>query len=205
MNKKKKIILASGSPRRKELMEQIGLSFQVYVSNADETTVETNPGKIVEELSFKKAEAVYKELTAAEKKDLTLNEELLVIGADTIVALDGQILGKPKSPDQAKEMLRMLSGKKHQVYTGVTLIWGEGEQQRYSFSEETNVEFRELLDQEIEEYVATGDPLDKAGSYGIQGFCARYIKGIQGDYFNVVGLPVGALYQAMKEKVPEAL
>lgn len=182
-----KIILASASPRRRELLAQIGLDFQVLVSEVEEKVNTDIPYLVVEQLSAQKAEAVAQKL---EKE-----EPALVIGADTIVACDGQILGKPRDKEEAVQMLRKLNGRSHQVYTGVTLIFGD---KIKTFYEATEVEFYPMTEEEIGAYVETPDPLDKAGAYGIQGFCARYIKGITGDYNNVVGLPVGRLYQEMK-------
>ncbi len=201
-----RIILASASPRRRELLAQIGLDFEVKVSNVEEVVTTTKPGAVVEELSRQKAEAVYKELIAGTEgaevgsvgttELVTEDEGVLVIGADTVVAIEDQILGKPKDDEDAKAMLRMLAGKTHAVYTGVTLIT-KGTIK--SFHEKTEVTFFAMSEEEIAEYVATKDCGDKAGAYGIQGFCARYIAGIHGDYNNVVGLPVGRLYQEAKE------
>lgn len=190
-----RVVLASASPRRRELLQQIGIEFEVIVSRAEEQVTASDPHEVVEELSDRKARAVLQTLSS--------EEEVLVIGADTVVSIDGVILGKPESDERAAEMLRCLSGRKHQVYTGVTLAYrAAGEEEiikRKTFSEKTEVEFYEMLPEEIEEYVLTGDCRDKAGSYGIQGFCARYIAGIHGDYNNVVGLPVARMYQEGKE------
>ncbi len=191
-----KIILASASPRRKELLAQIGLEFQIVVSDVEEIITKTVPAEIVEELSYQKAEAVLRSLPA--------DSEVLVIGADTIVAYGQQILGKPDSTEQAVEMLTALQGNAHQVYTGVTLLYrkttDEGASlEQKTFHESTTVHFYPMTKEEIQGYVSTKDPMDKAGAYGIQGFCARYISGIEGDYNNVVGLPVGRLYQEAKE------
>lgn len=190
----RKMILASASPRRRELLEQIGMEFEVRVSRVEERVTTDIPRQAVEELSAQKAEAVFDDSDE-------LNRELLVIGADTIVSVDGSILGKPRDEMEAAEMLRCLSGRKHRVYTGVTLLHRKpGEAvERKTFHEATEVEFFPMTEEEILQYIATGDPLDKAGAYGIQGLCARYIKGIEGDYNNVVGLPVGRLYQELKE------
>ena len=187
-----KIFLASASPRRKELLAQIGLDFQVEVSNVEEKVTQTVPARVVEELSAQKAEAVF-----FQKQKEGRNGELLVIGADTIVACENKILGKPGSAEEAKQMLSMLQGNVHEVYTGVTLIHqsAEGKVTKKTFHECTKVHFYPMTDEEIAEYVSTGDCMDKAGAYGIQGMCARYISGIEGDYNNVVGLPVGRLYQ----------
>mgnify|MGYP002516755353 FL=1 len=188
-----RILLASASPRRRELLEQIGLSFEVVVSHVEEVITETEPGKVVEQLSAQKAEAVAGSLGEP--------EETLVIGADTVVAAENTILGKPADAAKAAEMLRLLAGRTHAVYTGVTLILRgvSGETARKTFHERTDVSFYPMEEAEIRQYVATGDCMDKAGAYGIQGFCARYISGINGDYNNVVGLPVGRLYQEIKE------
>lgn len=191
-----RIILASASPRRKELLRQIGLEFEIQVSQVEEVITQTQPGKVVEELSSQKARAVVDALDEEEYK-----EGVLVIGADTVVAADGEILGKPKDESEAVKMLHFLSGRSHEVFTGVTLLYKKQGRERIikSFHERTAVVFYPMGDDEIAEYVATRDCMDKAGAYGIQGFCARYIKGIEGDYNNVVGLPVGRLYQEAKE------
>ncbi len=181
------IILASASPRRKELLEQIQIPFQIRVSDVEEKVNTQVPHLLVQELSRQKAEAVF-----ASCKD---REDVLVIGADTVVACDGKILGKPKDEEQAVEMLHLLQGRTHQVYTGVTLFTGRACK---TFYEVTDVHFYPMSEAQIAEYAAGGDSLDKAGAYGIQGVCARYIRGIEGDYNNVVGLPVGRLYQELK-------
>ena len=215
-----KIVLGSASPRRRELLSQIGLDFEIVVSDVEENVTSTVPYEVVEELSAQKAEGVWQLLNGKgeteQQKNAVLEQatdkELLVIGADTIVACDGQILGKPKDVEDAKAMLHMLQGRIHEVYTGVTVLYGkkcaveaaatnekEWQSERRIFHEATKVSFFPMTEAEIESYVATGDPLDKAGAYGIQGLCARYISGIEGDYNNVVGLPVGRLYQEIKE------
>jgi len=281
-----RMILASASPRRRELLEQIGLDFEVRVSKVKEIVTAVEPGLVVEELSAQKAWAVLEELEDGER-------DVLVIGADTVVSADGQILGKPSDERNAAEMLGRLAGRSHEVYTGVTLLYrcgkrgacseegmrepeegsvsmpgrenlrtgggkgmrgpeeggafvpgrenvrtgGEegmrepeeggasvpgrenvrtgggkdlcgaadmdaprqmGQVWRRTFHEVTRVEFYLMTGEEITRYVASGDCMDKAGAYGIQGMCARYIKGIEGDYNNVVGLPVGRLYQEIK-------
>ena len=198
----KKIILASGSPRRKELLAQIGLSFTVRVSEADEHTEETKPEKLVCILSERKALAVWDELTEEEKK------ESILIGADTVVAVDDRILGKPADETEAFQMIKLLQGRSHQVYTGVTILRQGGLQpleeetntcsiQKKQFFEKTDVLVYSMSEDEITAYVKTGEPLDKAGAYGIQGSFAAYIQGINGDYSNVVGLPVGRLYHEL--------
>lgn len=190
------IILASASPRRKELLAQIGLDFQIVVSDVEEIITKTAPAEIVEELSCQKAEAVL--------SSLPTDKEVLVIGADTIVAYGQEILGKPDSEEAAVKMLTMLQGNTHEVYTGVTLLHRKSASEgavleQKTFHEATKVHFYPMTQDEIQGYVDTKDPMDKAGAYGIQGFCARYISGIEGDYNNVVGLPVGRLYQEAKE------
>ncbi len=213
-----KIILASASPRRRELLKQIGLEYEVLVSDAEEKVTSQKPEKVVEELAKQKAEHVYHKyfsrevMSDAGKAEAQGDEELLIISADTVVACDGRILGKPKDAEEAKDMLSTLQGRTHQVYTGVTFLYryngeaGTGESgtgsavtKLHTFHEVTKVHFYPMSEEEIAAYVATGDPLDKAGAYGIQGLCARYISGIEGDYNNVVGLPVGRLYQEMKK------
>lgn len=198
--KKMRIILASASPRRRELLAQIGMEFEVMVSNVEERVTATLPGEVVQELSEQKAEAV---LAMPQVQGGGTDVSTLVIGADTIVACDHKILGKPADEEDAKRMLRLLSGRTHEVYTGVTMLFcpqspADGPVRRHTFFECTRVCFAPMTEVEIDEYVATKDPMDKAGAYGIQGFCARYIKGIEGDYNNVVGLPVGRLYQELK-------
>ena len=193
-----RIILASASPRRKELLEQIGLEFEIQVSNAEEKLAARSPWQLVEELSARKAGAVFKSLEQNE-------EDVLVIGADTVVAVGDDILGKPANRKEAMEMLGRLSGGSHQVYTGVTLIYRpafcreNADVLTKTFHEATKVHFFKMNKEEISFYADTGEPLDKAGAYGIQGLFARYVKGIEGDYSNVVGLPVGRLYQEAKE------
>lgn len=198
--KKMRIILASASPRRRELLAQIGMEFEVMVSNVEERVTATLPGEVVQELSEQKANAV---LAMPQAKEGETEAPTLVIGADTIVACDHKILGKPADEEDAKRMLRLLSGRTHEVYTGVTMLLSpqspeDGPVRHHTFFECTKVCFAPMTEAEIDEYVATKDPMDKAGAYGIQGFCARYIKGIEGDYNNVVGLPVGRLYQELK-------
>ena len=193
-----KIILASASPRRRELLEQIGLEFEIKVSNVEERSTATIPWQLVEELSAQKARAVLESLEPGA-------EALLVIGADTVVSVGNSILGKPKDGKEASDMLCRLSGGTHQVYTGVTLLYrpafsrSDADVCEKTFHEASKVNFYPMTEEEISCYVATGEPLDKAGAYGIQGLFARYVKGIEGDYSNVVGLPVGRLYQEAKE------
>ncbi len=195
-----RIILASKSPRRKELLAQIGLEYECMVSEKEEVVTSTEPCAVVKQLSAQKAEDIYEQI-AGECKD----QEFLVIGADTVVAKDDSILGKPKDRTDAQRMLQMLSGAKHSVWTGVTLLYNaNGKVVRRTFAEETEVEMYNISESEIREYTASGECDDKAGSYAIQGLGAKFIKGITGDYSNVVGLPVGRLYQEMKDLLKEA-
>ncbi len=187
------VILASASPRRKELLEQAGISFTIMPSSAEEKPIEDTPNVIAENLAFTKANDIYQQLKK-EKKD-----NFIVIGADTIVHYNNDILGKPEDEQEAYDMLSMLSDRTHQVYTGVCIIYkGESGKQVEIFSERTNVTFYPITSYEIKNYIETGDPLDKAGSYGIQGPFAIHIREIKGDYNNVVGLPIAKLYQTLK-------
>ncbi len=189
-----KYVLASGSPRRKDLLKQIGISFEIMVAGGDEIITKTLPADIVEELSCMKAT----EVAERYESEYTVSRPTVIIGADTIVALGTEIMGKPKDEEDAVRMLEALQGNTHQVYTGVTLIiLGLGDRRVISFHEKTDVIMYPMTKAQIQAYVDTKDPLDKAGSYGIQGRCAAHIKGIVGDYNNVVGLPVGRLYQEL--------
>ncbi len=185
--RKRRLILASASPRRRQLLGQIGLEAEVVPSRADETIESREPVRVVEELARKKAGEV-----AARCRDG------IVIGADTVVAAEGRILGKPASEKEAEEMLFLLQGHVHQVYTGVTILCCGDSREERSFVERTDVEVYPMSRAEIRRYVESGDPMDKAGAYGIQGRFAAFIRGIRGDYNNVVGLPVGRLYQELK-------
>ena len=192
------IILASGSPRRKELLTQAGIDFEVLTSDADETPTKTVPAEIVMELSQRKGEDVYAVLESQGRIDSS--KENLIISADTLVFFKDERLGKPKDKADAVRMLRELSGEVPDVITGVTLIYvNQGERKQVSFYEKTEVSVYDLTDEEIEAYVATGEPMDKAGAYAIQGFFGKYIKGINGEYANVVGLPIARLYYEIKK------
>lgn len=197
-----KIILASGSPRRKELLEQIGMEFEVWPSKCEEIIESDEPSEVCMELSRQKALDIASGIKSYNEihSDISSEQDLIIIGADTIVVKDKDILGKPADEENAKEMLRELSGKVHSVYTGVTLVFmsSDGRVGAHSFYEKTDVEVYPLNEDEVCEYVDSGDPLDKAGAYGIQGRFAKYIRKIDGDYYNVVGLPIGRLYQEMK-------
>lgn len=192
--------MASASPRRRELLTQIGIHFEICVSDVEERVTSTVPAEAVQELSRQKAQAVAAKVASMQSGPLGCKCQTLVIGADTIVSCDGVILGKPRDEEDAARMLRLLSGREHEVYTGVTFVYdhADGTQTVHTFFECTAVCFAPMTEEEIAAYVATKDPLDKAGGYGIQGFCARYITSISGDYNNVVGLPVGRVYQELK-------
>ena len=208
-----RLVLASASPRRRELLSQIGLEFTVMPSTKEENAKTTEAGALVQELSRQKAVDIWEQLSggqgqnpdadqeqiAEETQEPNLNgkrqPELLVIGADTVVCCEGKVLGKPHSRESAAEMMTALQGRSHEVYTGVTLY---SQSETVTFFECTQVEFYPMTEVEISEYIDSKEPMDKAGAYGIQGLGARFVKGIRGDYNNVVGLPVGRLYQELK-------
>ncbi|MBQ8983176.1 MAG: septum formation inhibitor Maf [Lachnospiraceae bacterium] len=182
-----RLILASASPRRTELLTQAGYSFEVIPSQVEEIITKTRPSDVVMELAAQKAQDVARN-----------HEDAIVIGADTIVAYEDQILGKPASALDAVNMLKMLQGKVHQVYTGVSILC-PAKNIRHTFAEKTEVEFYPMTEEEIQAYVHTGDCMDKAGAYGIQTAFCVYVRQIRGDYNNVVGLPVARLYQELKK------
>lgn len=195
----KTIILGSASPRRRELLAQIGAEFEVRVSNKEEVYHSNVPEEIVKELALMKAENVAEEL--AEENPAEAVKSTVVIGADTIVVLDGKILGKPADEADAVRMLSSLQGRRHNVYTGVAVLdYDEnGEKRVYNYPVGTAVYVNEMTEEEIRAYVETKDPLDKAGAYGIQGRFAAHIDRIEGDYYNVVGLPVSRVYRTLRE------
>jgi MAF protein len=181
------IILASASPRRKELLGLITTDFKIIPSKKDEIVSDTIASDIVISLSKQKAEEVAETILTG-----------IIIGADTVVSLGNEILGKPKNADDAKRMLSLISGKEHSVFTGITIIKKqENSIVKKSFFEETKVIVSELSILEMEKYIGTGEPMDKAGAYGIQGKFSVFVKGIKGDYNNVVGLPVSRLYREL--------
>ncbi len=185
------LILASQSPRRRELLGLFGIPFTVRVADIDETMDQTlSPAEAVAAISRKKALAVPRQA------------DDVLIAADTIVVVENQILGKPHSAKEAAQMLRLLSGRDHQVMTGVTVLCGDREA---VFTEITDLHFRELTQKEIDRYVASGEPMDKAGAYGIQGGAALFCEKMAGDYYNVMGLPVCRLGQVLKEIAPGLL
>jgi len=185
----KRVILASGSPRRKELLESAGIEFDIIVSDVDEDIDVSEPALLVKELALLKAAAVAK----------IQKQHALVIGADTVVSIGGNILGKPNNGADAKRMLNMLSGRAHQVYTGVCVV-DSNSGVSVSMHQTTNVIFKLLTRKQIRDYVATKEPLDKAGAYGIQGLGGRLVKYIIGDYNNVVGMPVELLLRILNEE-----
>ena len=203
-----KIILASASPRRKELLNQIGMKFEIYPATGEEKITKKQPQEVVQELAEQKAGEValhfqkkLQDSIEEIKNETTENEDVtkyLVIGADTLVAYGERILGKPKSEQEAMEILSMLSDTTHSVYTGVTIAEVTAQEiKNHSFYKETKVTMYPVCQEEIQRYVATKEPMDKAGAYGIQGKSAVFVKEIQGDYNNVVGLPIAELYQKM--------
>ena len=178
----KKIVLASGSPRRRELLTQIGISFEVVKAEGEEKITTDDPEEAVKELAMQKAQEV------ADRVDADV-----VIGADTVVAVDGEIMGKPA------RMIHRIQGRDHEVLTGVAVILKKGEvETTINFAETTRVHVFPMTEEEIQAYASSKEPMDKAGAYGIQGLFAAYVSGIEGDYNNVVGLPVGRLYQEVK-------
>lgn len=196
MNEKEtRLILASASPRRRELLAQIGIFPEIVPSTVEEHPEGDTPEEVVTGLAEQKA------LDVAER----FSDGELVIGADTVVACDGRILGKPKTHEEAAEMIRLLSGKAHQVFTGVALVRAKTKTEPVGivldrFCEKTDVHVCPMDEEEILRYAVSEEPMDKAGSYGIQGSFAAYVSGISGDYNNVVGLPVSRLYRALKEQ-----
>ena len=192
-NKKQKLILASCSPRRRELIKLLGMDFECISVDADESTNETVPSTAVQEISAKKARA------ALSARKISVDE--VIIGADTIVVFNEKLLGKPLDDDDAERMLLMLSGQTHFVYTGVTLIYLDCNNNvaEISFAEKTEVNFAEISLEEIKKYISTGNHKDKAGSYAIQDEFGVHITGIKGDYNNVVGFPVARIYSELKK------
>ena len=181
----KKIILASQSPRRKELLEKCGLPFEIDVADIDETiNASKHLTDEIRKLSIRKAEEVLKR-----------HEDAIVIGSDTIVVIDHEVLGKPHTEEEARDMLRKLSGKTHQVITGIAIL---SSNRTYSNTSTSYVTFEILTEEEIEKYVLTKEPMDKAGAYAIQGIASRYIKNINGDYYSIMGFPVSMVYEELK-------
>ena len=185
-----RFILASASPRRRELLAQVGAEFEIIPAKGEEVITSSQPKEVVLELSAQKAAEVAGHLQ---------REEAVILGADTVVVYEGQILGKPRDEEEAERMLSMLCGNTHSVYTGVTVIRiQDGQTQRYSFYEETKVPMYPMDREQILSYIRTGEPMDKAGAYGIQGKGALFVEKINGDYNNVVGLPVAKVFQVLE-------
>ncbi|MCD8221557.1 MAG: Maf family protein [Clostridiales bacterium] len=188
---KKEMILASGSPRRRDLLQQVGLSPVICPSRAGEEISETRPELVVQELASRKAKEVASHYAG---------QDVIVLGADTVVSIDHEILGKPGCEQKAIEMITRLQGRAHQVYTGVSLIFTATKEQ-VTFAEKTDVHVAPMTPEQIRRYVAEGESLDKAGAYGIQGKFAAYVTGISGDYNNVVGLPLAHVCQILRKKM----
>ncbi len=194
-----KVILASASPRRIELMKRLFNDFEVIPAKGEEQSKESEPDKYVIDLASAKASEIEKEnITAGD-------DEYVIVGADTVVALNGKILGKPKNAKEAKHMIEMLQGNVHQVYTGVSLVLSDLTCRRnIGFAEKTEVYFNPMTKEEIDEYISFVDEngnyewADKAGAYAIQGYCSKFIKKIDGDFYNVVGFPVAEIYRRIK-------
>lgn len=187
----KRIVLASGSPRRKELLEQIGLDFEIIVSNEEENITSDIPSELVKELSLIKARSVFDKIEG----------DVVVIGADTVVSVNDKVLGKPANEQDAFLMIESIAGREHRVYTGVTVCIREDDNEKViTFAEGTKVFVQEMTSKNILDYIACGESMDKAGAYGIQGRFAAFIKGIEGDYNNVVGLPVGRLAMELRKQ-----
>ncbi len=193
-----RIILASQSPRRKKLLEQLGLGFEIFPSSVPEHFEDESPVKTVEELALRKARDVAPSCPGS-----------LIIGADTIVVHKGEILGKPENEEHAFELLSRLNGTWHEVYTGVALVKSDkngGIEAEKSFHQQTKVQFSTLLEEEIQSYIKSGSPMDKAGAYGIQDdWGALFVERIEGDFYNVVGFPLNKFYRELKYFQPEVL
>lgn len=195
------IILASGSPRRKEILSDLGVDFRVIVADADESSDERDPEKLTEELARRKGLAVWERLVSERPDGIDL-DTCTVVSADTVVFAGGEILGKPRDAADAERMIRLISGKVHSVISGVAITrTGVAK----SASCVTKVRVAHIPDEEIKKYVESGDPLDKAGSYGIQGKFSQWVEGIDGCYFSVVGLPVHTLAELYFEITGERL
>lgn len=184
----KRLILASGSPRRRELLDKFGINYEILPAQGEESAPpELTPGERVKALAVQKAEEVAQRLN---------DPAAVILAADTLVELDGEVLGKPGTADRAQVMLRALSGREHRVWSGVCI---REDEKVLAESECTSVHFRALTDAEIHAYIATGEPLDKAGAYGYQGLASLFVERIEGDFFNVMGLPVCRMGQMLRE------
>ena len=198
-----RVILASQSPRRRELLEQIDIFPEIIPGGVEEFTLETEPAAVVEDLSTQKANATLLKLLRS--GHYTSEKPIIIIAADTVVVSDGKILGKPATHEEAFDMISAIQGKTHEVYTGVTIFFLESKNgkpeltKRNTFSEMTQVSVYPMTEAEIRAYADSEEPMDKAGAYGIQGTFGKNIRGIHGDYTNVVGLPVGRVWNEIKE------
>ncbi len=209
-----RIILASASPRRKEILEKLNIDFEIIPSNCEEITDETEPKQVVRSLAVLKAEDIWEKLTSAKFEDTDSVKDLgkvfldgaydglAVIGSDTIVDHAGHIMGKPHSRQEAFEMIRSFAGDSHYVHTGVCILKGDacGNLKKHSFTVSARVNVVDMTDEEIFNYIDTGEPMDKAGAYALQGLFAPYISGIEGDYYTIVGLPLCEVYRILKEE-----
>lgn len=185
------LILASGSPRRKEILEQIGFPFTVIPSQKEEVISDEDPSEAVKRLAKMKAEDIADQV----------EENFVILGADTIVVLDNKILGKPKNKEEAYDMLWSLQGKTHEVFTGVSIIeQTDGKRKEFTFAQVTKVTIYPMTKEEIDRYIKTNEPMDKAGAYAIQGKFAVFIEKIEGDFYNVVGLPISSVYKVLKKE-----
>ena len=193
-----RVILASKSPRRREILTTLGVKFEIVSADADESCSIPSPEQMVRELALRKGRATKALLQARGEWD----EDTLIIASDTVVALEDAILGKPRDDAHAAEMLHALSGRDHRVVSGVALLYGENE---VSDFDSTAVRFCEMRDEEIDWYVKSGEPRDKAGAYAVQGLASLWIRGLEGDYFNVVGLPVYRLNRLAKSFLGRSL
>jgi len=189
---KYQVILASRSPRRREILSALGVHFEIISADADEDSEIRDPALLVRELALRKGQAT----RALMEQNGTLTDRTLIIASDTVVAVDGEILGKPADEADAKAMLTRLSGRSHKVISGIALLFGDRFVTAY---EETAVRFAQMSDEMIERYVKSGEPMDKAGAYAVQGLASVWVEGIDGDYFNVVGLPVHRLDVLLRE------
>lgn len=211
MKREPTIILASGSPRRKELLRQIGIDPLIIPSRLEEHPKAEKPADIVRELSLQKASDIagqirqywdtrLREWGIDAGEAMEQGDETIVLGADTVVSVDGNVLGKPKDHDDAADMIRRIAGRDHEVFTGVTFV-RLSDEKIVTFAERALVQVYPMTEEEILRYADSEEPMDKAGAYGIQGAFAAFIRGIDGDYNTVVGLPVGRVYQELKKLI----
>ena len=199
-----RLILGSASPRRRELLAQAGFTFTVHPAKGEEVITSTHPAEVVEELSLQKARQVADELLGGDSVEM-IPGETVIIGADTVVAAEHRILGKPADREEAFRMIDLIQGERHQVYTGVTFLFVDRDKNIHTrtFHECTDVDVYDMSKEEIEAYIATPEPYDKAGAYGIQGSFGVFVRGIHGCYYNVVGLPIARLRRELNLFVRE--